>query len=41
MYTKFWLEGMKEDITREDIIRMSLKEIRREGVGWIHLDKDQ
>jgi hypothetical protein len=41
MYTKFWLENLKErdnsSSTWEDNIRMDLRDIGWEGVDWIYL----
>jgi hypothetical protein len=47
MHKKFWSENLKgRELGRsrrrwEDTIRMDLREIRWEGVNWIHLAQDR
>jgi hypothetical protein len=45
MYIKFWLKNLKERDQVEDLnidggIRVTLTEIGREGVNWIHVSLD-
>jgi hypothetical protein len=45
MHTVFWLDNLKishgRPRHREDNITMDLRETGWEGVGWIHLAKDE
>jgi hypothetical protein len=46
MRTKFWSESLKgrdrsHRLRWEDNIRMDLREVWWEGVGWIHLAEDR
>jgi hypothetical protein len=47
MWTKYWLESLKEEATRkprrrwDDNIKMHVREILFGGVDWIHVVQDR